>query len=280
MKTEYLNGGNPLPTGHRKAGQIGVMLDFEDGRPEPQYVYAESKEALADKLLTMYGSASLRVQELKKADRTPSSAPGAPAATAPTAPAAPARMTADERMQAAADITDPAKAPSAIRSLIKDEFGVDLQQQAEQRRQTEEHDRRVQATADFLRDHPDYVPTQRNAVLLRDRTFARVGANFTEADLAESFQALQDLGVLESAPSTQHQPATNTGEPTAPPPQRPRGSTGIPPTQLRGGRGPAPGGPSLTRAAIIAMSETEEYEERLRTEPGFQAKVDAVLSRT
>ena len=273
MKTEWLNDGNPFPAGHRKAGQYGLLIDFEDGRPEPQHVYAPTKDEMTTKIASMYGNTNVRLAEVKAAPATPAPAP------APNNPAAPAAaMTNDERMQAVADLGDPARAPEAIKKLlaaggynVEERMKVDANA-AEKKRKSEEVAKFMQMVGD------EWYGTQANADLLRDRTYARVGANFTAADLHESYIQLREMGVLQSE-STQQEPTPKpTEEPSAPPPARPRVSTGARPSTLGVRPGTVPAvGQQLTKDYILSIAGTDEYERRLRDEPGFQAKVDAAL---
>jgi hypothetical protein len=269
MKYEWMNGGNPLPAGHRKAGQIGLVLDFEDGRPEPQNVYAADKDAMMAKLATMYGNTQVRNGELKQATRT------APAAAAPAAaPAAPAEMTPDQIMQAVADLEDPAKAGGAIVKLVKHETGIDMTEQQRAEAARAETARMEGEVASFLRDNPEYHASPRNAKLLRNAVYAKAdGGVITAATFQEAFDELSSDGVLESAP-TPPEPQ----EPSAPPANG-RRSTGIRPTALRTGGRPAPSGPTMTYAEVMNMAGTDEYADRLRNEPGFRARVEAVLER-
>jgi hypothetical protein len=276
MKTEFLNDGQPFPVGHHKAGQIGILIDFEDGVSQPQRVYAPDRDALLQKALTMYGNSHVRINELKR-DVKPAATPATPAAPAPAA--APARMTDSEKMQASADITDPAKAGQAIVSLLKDATGVDLAQQARNDAKAAEVTRLQGEVDKFMRENPDYPATPRNAELLRNHAFSHANGKVTAADFTRAFEALQQLGVLESAPTQEQPPAAGTGEPLAPPPPRSSGSTGARPSTLGAAPRQVPGGAVMTRKQVLDMAGTDEYERRLKEEPGFRERVNAVLAK-
>lgn len=285
MKVETLNNGEAFPAGHRKQGQYGLMIDFEDGRPEPQYVYAPTPQELTTKVANMYGNTNIRLAEVKNAQSAPAApaAPAAPPATAPAAPAAaPAKMTADERMQATADLSDPAKSGAAAARLLLDETGIDLIAERQQRQRTDaaaaEKKRKEEESAKFLEQNPEWYGTRRNVTLLRDRTYARVGEKFTAADLHESYIELQQMDALELEPAGETPGATPSEEPSAPPPTRPRPSTGARPSTLGARPGAAPaGGTGITREWVLAHAGTDDYVRRLESEPGFAAKVNAVL---
>lgn len=279
MKTEWLNNREPLPAGPR-AGMIGALIDFEDGT-EPQKVYAANEGEFNDKLLTMYGNTRNTYMQLKNAK--PPAAPAAPAA--PQTPAPPARMTVDERIQAIADCDDPAKAGTAMAKLLAEDSGFDFERAKREQREADarkisEGDREFLAAEvnKFMAEHPEYYGSKDNGTLLRDRTFSRVGQKPTAADWAQSFEELEAMGVLESAPVTDPPIATVGPEPSAPPPTPPRISTGARPSSLQGRRGSVPAGPKMTRSQALDLAESENYDERIRREPGFAATIEAALN--
>lgn len=265
MKYEYLNNGEALPAGHPHAGEIGVVIDFEDGRPATQRVYAADKDALLSKAFSMYGNSQARLTEVKSTMPRNGNGNAAPARQpAPPNPAAAIERT----MQLTSDLNDPAKAGRAIVELIKQETGEDPAEQAENRR-------RRSATEAFVANNPDFVPGPGGA-LVRDRCVATYGDITTEG-LQQSYDSLLAEGLIQSQPMEQT-PATRGQEPSAQQPTTPRG-TGVPPSRLGGGGGRPPQEPALTYAAIMKMSETPEYEERLRNEPGFQQKVNEAIEK-
>ena len=272
MKTEWLNDGQPFPEGHRKAGQVGMVIDFEDGRPEPlQHVYADTPSGMTLKIAQMYGNTNIRLAEVKTATPKPAAPP-----TAVETPAAAPVMTADERMQAVADLADPERAPAAIKKLLKVE-GLDLDANKKAEADKQEEARLTGETTKFVSETPEWYGTAKNARLLRDRTFARVGAHFSAKDLHESFIELQEMQVLDSDQS-QQETTSEPEEPLAPPPVK-TVSTGARPSQTGNRSGALPvGGQPLTLAYIQSIAGTDEYLRRLRDEPGFQARVDAALS--
>jgi hypothetical protein len=269
MKTEWLNNREPFPAGHAKAGRIGAVIDFEDGLSEPQRVYAADEKEMNDKLLTMYGNTRNTVMQ----NRTPKTAP--PPADPP--PAATTTLTTDERMQTVADLNDPARAGEALTKLVRADTGVDLKKMGEEERARERIRILAAGVQKFIDTNPDYVGTVANQQLMRDRTFNRVGPNPTAEDWQRSYDELREMNVLESGQDPEIPPATPPGEPSAPPPIAPRGSTGVRPSQLQRVPPQVQAGPKMTRTQALDLAGTDEYERRLRQEPGFGAMIDAAL---
>lgn len=273
---EWLNDGDPFPAGHRRAGQLGIAVDFEDGRPEAQNVYAASKDELLDKVTKMYANTQVRYTQVR---REQSAAPAPP-----PSPAAPTQLTAEQTLQSVADLDDPAKAGRAAVDLIRQETGIDLREEAARRQAENESNRMAGEVATFMEANPDYYASKRNAKLLRDRAFAIAnGQPITAVQFQQSFDELSEDGVFEADPATLEPatpPAASTGEPLAPPPPRPRGSTGARPSQFQTRPGIVPTGAlKFTAAQVEEMAGTEEYSQRYRHEPGFAAACESALAR-
>lgn len=270
MKHEYLNGGEPLPAGHPHAGEIGIVLDFEDGRPHPQKIYAADNQAMTAKLVGMYGNTQARLTEEKMKTRALPRPEGTP--QTPTAPVADQPLTVDQRMQLTAELGDPARAGKALLTLVKAETGVDLSKLGEKEASQEEVGRLRIASETFVRNNPDFVPNKVNANLLRDRAFARSG-QITLESLQSAFEELKEDGVLQSG-SQEQTPTARTDEPSAQHQERPGGNaTSVRPSSL-GGQRRSGAEPKLTYDDYLKMAETPEYEDRLRNEPGFSQKVN------
>ena len=272
MTHVYLNDGNPLPADSKYAGQIGIQMTFDDG--SSQNVYAADDRSMSEKLLGMYSNTRDRVKELKAQT---------PAQSTPTAPAAattPAKLTAEQRLQMAADVNDPARGGAAIAALIKDETGLDLAALRREREEKELHARRKAVIDRFLAENPDFHPTPRNGQLLRDRVVAKHGMDdATAQNYADEFVALRDLGALESAPdegnNTPQTPVTpQPVEPSAPAPARPTG-TGQPSYRMGSGGRPATN-TGFTREDVLTM-DPSEFQRRFAEESGFVDKVNALF---
>lgn len=271
-----LNDGNPLPTGHPRAGQYALSIE-RDGAG-PQRVYAESPTALTLKLASMYGTTQDRIAEVKEAERQArEQAAGATARPqAPHAPATPV-VAAEDVMQATQDLSNPERATSAVKTLLR-AGGVDVDAEANTRRASEataELERKNREAVDeFVRRNPDFVPGPAGR-LIRDRAFASAGS-ITVDSLQDAFDSLKEEGLLDSEPL---EPATPPqSEPSASQATRPRGTaTSVRPGQL-GARGRQAPTPKMTYSQVLKMSETPEYEERLRNEPGFAESVNEAVA--
>lgn len=280
MKTEWLNNRQPLVAGP-KAGQIGALIDFEDGT-EPQRVYAPNESDLNDKLLTMYGNT--RNTLMQRTAKPPVPVPSSATPPAATQPVPPRKMTFEEREQCISDLNDAGKAGAAMAKLMAEDSGFDIERA---RREQIEADQARTAASDreylagevrkFMAENPGYYGSKDNGTLLRDRTFARVGQKPTAADWAQSYQELDALGVLESAPVTEPPAATPGEEPLAPPPTAPRASTGARPSSLQRGPAHVPAGSQMTRSQALDLAESADYDERIRREPGFAATIERAL---
>lgn len=280
MKYEWLNNGEPFPAGHRKAGQLGIALDFEDGRPEPQNVYAADKDAMLGKITTMYGNTQVLNARLygELKEKKPAAGGAGPTPAHPAADAPAARMTPGETIQAVADLDDPAKAGEAIVALVREASGIDLTEQKRKEIEEAETERLRGVVRAFMDANQDYYPSPRNARLLRNSTYALAdGAPVTLGHFQQSFDELLAMDALESKPTEELPGATTIEEPTAPHQSRPRPTTGIRPSALSAGARPGTSGTSLTYKAVMDMAGTDEYEHRLKYEPGFRQQVEKVL---
>jgi hypothetical protein len=195
-------------------------------------------------------------------------------------------LTPEQTIQTVADLDDPARAGRATVELIRQETGIDLREEAKRRAAEAETARMQGEVAAFMQANPDYHASPRNAKLLRDRAYAIAGGQpITAAHFQQSFDELTEDGVMETAPAT---PPTNPAtpptattpeEPLAPPPARPRVSTGARPSQFPARPPVSVGGLKFTAAEVEAMAGTDDYAYRYRHEPGFAAACEAALAR-
>lgn len=282
-KYEWLNDGKPFPAGHRKAGMVGIAFDFEDGRPEPQMVYATDATEMLDKVAKMYTNTQVRngklYEETRRSAPPKPSDPPAPASATPPA-AGDGKMTPGDKIQAVADLDDPAKAAGAIKRLLKDE-GTDLDAQQRKDAADTELNRMRRVVAAFMDANEDYYASPRNAQLLRDRAYVLAdGGPVTLNHFQQSFDDLIEMDALESRPTEEPPAATPPAEPIAPQPTRPRATTGVRPSTLSaGGARTAAGGLKFTYQEVMDMAGTDEYAHRLKHEPGFRETVEKVLER-
>jgi hypothetical protein len=277
VTVEVLNNGEPFTEG-RYAGQIGRRLKFQNGDPS-QNVYAPSEGDLLTKIAMMYGNTRTRLQEVK---RESGPKPAAPA----LAPVVSIRMTPEERLQAAADLQDPARMGQTIVRILKDETGFDPQQQRQQDAEKEAAERRRAVVEEFIAETPDFYRSKKNGTLLRNHVAANFGTDPTVADWVAAFTELDEMGVLESAPeATETTPAASgenpenpPSEPSAPAPVRSPG-TGLPPSS----RASVPrqaSGQRMTREEVLKLAHENpsEYGRRLSNDPAFAEMVNKVLA--
>lgn len=275
MKIEYLNEGNALPPGHPHAGKIGVAIDNEDGST-PQRVYAPTKDELVVKMGTMYASTKTRLTEVKSELDTVRK-PAMPA----TPPADPGTA-AERRMQLTSELADPARSGKAVIEILKEE-GIDLAGEKEERARNAELARLRQCATEFQENNPEYTPGPWGR-LISDRAFSMYGEITTET-LQKSFDALREGGMLPSG-ALEHTddpgaPDDLSGHrPSAEPPPPPRTpATGMRPSQFGGGsRRAEPATPKLTYEKVLEIAGTDEYERRLREEPGFLDQVNTAVA--
>lgn len=258
MKTYYMNNEQPLPAEHHKAGQLGLTIDFEDGRPT-QNVYASSHSDMTTKLAAMYGNTTRRLQEVKQSPPTPTTA----------------TVTPEQQMQATIDIAsgDPARTPGAIITLVK-AAGIDLQGDKANTAAKSELDRKREATEQFVANNPGFKPGPGGS-LISERALVRFGVITTES-LQKAYDSLLEDGVLTSAPMEQT-PTTERSQPSATPTNQPSGTTSVRPSSFGSSARPTQT-LAFTYEQVLEMAGTDSYGERLRSEPGFQEKVNAVVA--
>lgn len=120
MKMEWVTtrpNGKPV-----EPGTFCRVLDMEDGT-NPIYYYGKTEQDVNDKIAlnNMHAQRALA----RRAEAPPQNGNTTPAAIAPRT-----RMTADETMQATADLQNPAKAGEAVTRLVQDATGIDLRKMA------------------------------------------------------------------------------------------------------------------------------------------------------
>lgn len=175
-------------------GTVCLVSDLEDGT-HPQYTYGKDQQEVLDKIAlnNMHAQAALQRRTAV-----------APAVVQPAA----TRMTADERAQAMVERDNPATAGAAMARLIKDDTGVDLEQQAMTNWKN--------LAENWVAKTPTFYNHPGNRTLLARAAGLRVGGRvglITEQMLNECFAELQGAGELFEAPE---QPATPTNLETFP----------------------------------------------------------------
>jgi hypothetical protein len=244
-----------------------LVIDPEDGT-NPIRTYGWTKDEVLEKVAR---TAETAQQTISRQRNTPPTA-AAPAVTRAVATARVTTVTADEQMQATADLSNPAKAPEALKTLLKVN-GFDLDQEKFNR-----DTRRVANLAqEWERRHPEFPDDERNQRMLLDRATMKAGfPNITAAVLDECFTELlaQNMLFEASAPEPITPPSAPDGNPENRV-ERPRAATSYRSSALRAPvQPPAKTKPKYTRAEIDAMN-SKVFREKFETEAGFKELVNA-----
>lgn len=255
-----------------------LVIDPEDGT-NPIRTYGWSKDEVLEKVAKTAETAQALIK--KQRDQAAQSSVRQPVSATPTPAAAtiagPQKLTADQRMQATVDLSNPARSAEAVKALLGD-VGVDvdkMKQDAEIRRATA-------LCEEWERNHPEFPNEQRNLRLLMNTALLRAGGELgrvTAGTLDNAFQELRQFGMLFDAEETttnnpsQNAPDGNSATRTV----RPRGATSYRATNLRATTPGARREPRYTRTEIEAMSSTV-FREKLEHETGFREWYDREFS--
>lgn len=230
--------GQPL-----QSGTVCLVTDLEDGT-NPIYTYGKDQAEIIDKLAMQNANAQLAL--LRRAQPPPAT---------PT----PARkITADEVMQATADLTNPAKAPAAIATLYEAETGIDPVQTAL---------RAFAALAmEWEAGTPDFYPHPGNRQLVSNKAIGLAGGKpglVTREMFNAAFTELRAQGLLFERPD---QPAGD--QPTPNPPNLPVESQVQPIERPRGTRyATAARSSTFTAPQTVSTRNLKWTEEQIRTMP-------------
>jgi hypothetical protein len=169
-------------------GTFCRMLDMEDGT-NPIYYYGKTEQEVNDKIALNNMHAQ---QALARRAEAPASGP-APVTPSQVVPRR--RMTADETMQATADLQNPAKAGEAVTRLVQDATGMDLRQM-KLRQMYDAAKAWEESTADF------YPHDGNRRLVLQDAAILAGGdmADITVPMLEQAFRSLKSKGFLFEAP--------------------------------------------------------------------------------
>ena len=219
MKSYWKHDGNPGPD-----GRLCFVTDLEDGT-NPVNVYGKDREEIFAKLARTNAHAQLEL-----ARRPSPNSPNAPAAATPTA--APRRtLTADEKMQATADLSLPGKSAAAVVKLFEDSTGIDTTKMI--------LNNFAAIAMEWEQEHPEFYRHPANKKMVADGAIRYAGGiRFVTKDfLTQAFQELQQGGFLIEEPlnSNQLPPVAQPEEnPAASATRRPAlFATSIPATRLR-----------------------------------------------
>lgn len=239
-------------------GRVCLVITNDDDRTLPALrTYGRDKDEVLEKLARTTETAQATISRLRK---TP--APSAPAT--PTAPAS--RVSADEQARATADLSNPAKAPEAVKVLLR-AGGVDVDEA-----QRIQEGRRIAALAqEWERRNPEFPADNRNRRMLMDRALLR--GHVTAETLDTAHRELMNE-------QQYHEPTHSS---TVPSPGREESRTvGREATSYRGNtlRSIPPIAPSTETAKeerwrkILTEGTTKELGDAIRNEKGFVAWAD------
>lgn len=259
-----------------------LVMDPEDGT-HPIRTYGWTKDEVLEKVAKTAETAQQvinrqRIQSAQPPARQSGDAPPPPPA-ATTAGTGPKRLTADERMQATLDLSNPAKSPEAIRALLRDS-GIDV----DKMRLEADAKRAAGVAQEWERNHPDFPSDERNQRLLMNTALLRAGgdlARITAETLDTAYRELVSFGML-------FEPENNSSTQTVTPQNapdgnsatrivRPRGATSYRSTTLRATAPGAKREPKYTRAEIDAMPSAV-FREKMEREAGFREWYDREFS--
>jgi len=263
----------------RLDGRYCLVIDPEDGT-HPIKTYGRTKEEVLEKVAKTAEAAQQLINRQRSAQQ---SRPAVPARTEVSRPApmvAPARaLTADEQMQATADLSNPAKAPQAIKMLLR-ASGLDV----DRMKFDEDMRRAARVAQEWENRNPDFPSDERNQQALMDKALLMVGGDFGRISSAIFDAAYNEL-LAQNRLFFDEPVSTSTVTPQMPPNGssatrivRPRGATSYRSTALRA-QAPAARReqPRYTRAEVEAMS-SREFREKMERETGFRDWYDRDFS--
>lgn len=196
MKTGWENDGNADAN-----GQFAAFIDMEDGSGVQRFIGATQKD-VADNLLIAQGNATKKIRDYTR-NESPDMAKPATEVKARV-------LTADERFRIANDITDPAKLPEAIKTVIEAETGVPLatirEEHATKARNNEaEEAKRV--AKEWAAETPEYYVCNYNAQTMANY-MVRMGYAWTKKNFGIAFEQLKEAGLvaMKPAPSATEDP--------------------------------------------------------------------------
>jgi hypothetical protein len=252
-----------------KGTKYCLVIDPEDGT-NPIRTYGWSEREVLDKVAKTAEAAQQVINRQRSAPPAGAAVPASRVHPAPT-------LSVEDQMEATADLQNPAKAPEAIKKLLRG-VGVDVD-----RMKREDDVRRVaQIAQEWASQHSDFPQDERNKRLLLDKASLMVGfVNIDAAALDNAYAELISMDMLfrDPEPIEQH-PSTPPDAPDGSPAtvERPRTATSYRRTALS-----APGAPVVerkpkyTRAEIDAMN-SKQLREKIDSEPGFKEWYDREFS--
>lgn len=273
---------------------------------QDQVYRGRTKKEVTSKLAEGQANAQKRIHELDRAKRLKNILLE-PEVLSPAPTFERRQLTADETYKLTNQLTDPAKAPSALRALMEAELGAPLEtvRGALTRTSLEAEENRSRVIArEWVANNPSFYGSQENIQVMGD-FFKERGWSVTTKNMDIAYSFLDASGALSDVPVEEevHEPAAVTPAPavtpaapvtpapttsalpvTPAPVYRPAGpsSTGI--TRDSGGVRPAsqPAGPVIPKV-VLSVEEyrrtpMSEVRRRYRQDPAYRAAVDELIA--
>lgn len=257
-------------------GRICLVIQSDENPDMPEMrTYGKDKEEVLDKVAKIAETAQGQIHRMRKA-------PPNPAPARPAVPASPATAPGTDLVTAVADLSNPAKAGQAIKTLLKN-VGVDVDR--EQMRQALVN---VANTAEqWEKDNPDYPKDPRNDHMLMKIATNHAGGThrITAAHLDSAFEEARRHDVFHEPKP----PNTTTLEPTTvhpggnPDSRTVRNATSYRRNGLRSAEPAAAPKDSAKHEAwrnILENGTGKALEKAIKEEPGFKEWVDKQYAKS
>jgi hypothetical protein len=169
-------------------------------------------------------------------------------------------------MTATADLSNPAKAPEAVKTLLR-AAGVDVDRE----RIRQDAERIAVIAQEWERQHPDFSASdERNKRLLLNTASAKVGfANIDAAALDAAYEELRRFNMFfDEAPILEHSTPSDASNGNSATVERPRTATSYRATSLRSGTPAAKSQPKYTVAEVDKLN-SKQLREKIENEAGF-----------
>jgi len=254
-----------------------LVIDPEDGT-NPIRTYGWTEAEVLDKVARTAEAAQQLINRQRSQQQQ--AAPASPAAAATQAAPARRPLSADDLMQATADLQNPAKSTEAVKTLLRG-AGLDVD-----RMKLQEDAQRVAAIAqEWERSHPEFLASdERNQRMLMDKAALLAGGmpNITAQTLDAAYSELQRFGMFfdvvsvtpTPSPNPHDAPDGNSGTRT----ERPSSATSYRRTALASPSAGAPRTQPLYTRAQIDQMNSAQLREKIEREPGFQQWFDKEFS--
>lgn len=248
-------------------GRECLVIDQEDGT-SPMRVYGRTREEILEKLANSVETGQRMIDKMRTTKPAERAATPAPAA----APAKRQAPSPDEVMVAAADITNPARAGQAAKTLLRS-IGIDPDKMAAR----DLAERNATVCRAWNGAHPEFPKDDRSRRLLIDRAILNSGTELSEQSLETAYTELLNEGwkfeLEQPAASTETQPTTQETQPggsPSPSVTRPRMATSYSRNSLNARTPAAQPKDPYTREQIVAMN-TREFQEKILSVPEVAA---------